>query len=180
MDEADLLLTYGTPDRIEPTEGSLHLETGDLPFQRVFTYRGTPLGAAPADGEVEGPDETIEDTVSDRPQMARWRVYVHEGRVVARQLSFRGDFARASFPGITRQLPTDLVSRPHGESAGPVANTRHLNLDDLSPQVSHQHIGNRPCLSGPTGNHLDACEWTTWVSHNWSALRRCMTPYGIV
>src|SRR5262245_65881633 len=35
-------------------------------------------------------------------------------------------------------------------SSRTVANTRYLNLDDLSPEVSHQHLGNRPCLSSRT------------------------------
>jgi hypothetical protein len=129
IDLAEVLLTYGAPDRIEPLASNLSTGRHSIPFDLVLTYRGGPSGAVPSTIEQEGPDEGDSGESDTTAQMLRWRLFVKSGRVVARQVSTRGDYQKATFPVIGNVVLDEIVSRLHAETEGSVANTRVLSWD---------------------------------------------------
>lgn len=129
IDLAEVLLAYGAPDRIEPLASTLTTGRHSIPFDLVLTYRGGPSGTVPSTREQEGPNEGDTGELETTAQMLRWRLYIKSGRVVARQVSIRGDYQKATFPSIGHVILNEITSHIHAETEGPVANTRVLSWD---------------------------------------------------
>ncbi|MBI4863425.1 MAG: PEGA domain-containing protein [Candidatus Riflebacteria bacterium] len=128
-DVATVVLTFGAPDRIEPTASSIQLDRVSVPYDLILTYRGAPFGAIPVDSEAEARDEEDVDAPETRQCMALWRLFVKSGRVVARQVNYRGDYGKANFPFIGRHVAGEILAHPHGEISGALANTRLVTWD---------------------------------------------------